>query len=71
MKVATITPAVLQIETHPYYQEAEMREYIKSYGTILEEQGSGGGLWWWKKQLETAGRFYTQKREWKLETNKF
>ena len=43
MKVATITPAVLQIETHPYYQEAEMREYIKSYGTILEAWFPLGG----------------------------
>ena len=43
MKVATITPAVLQIETHPYYQEAEMRDYIKSYGTILEAWFPLGG----------------------------
>ena len=32
----TTTPAVLQIETHPYRQNLEMKEHLAQYGTVLE-----------------------------------
>ena len=35
MSIVTIPPAVLQIESNPYVQQAVMREYVKSYGTVL------------------------------------
>ena len=33
---AEIMPAVLQVEAHPYYQQAELKEKISKYGTKLE-----------------------------------
>lgn len=39
----TILPAVLQNETHPYYQSHEMRDYIAQYGTVLEAWFPLGG----------------------------
>lgn len=30
-----ITPAVVQVEAHPYYPETELKEFLKPYGTIL------------------------------------
>lgn len=32
----TTTPAVLQIETHPYQQNIEIKEHLAQYGTVLE-----------------------------------
>ena len=43
MEIATIAPAVNQVETHPYYQEVEMIEYLKQYGTVLEAWYPLGG----------------------------
>jgi diketogulonate reductase-like aldo/keto reductase len=43
LSMATITPAVLQNERNPYFQQAEMREYIKPYGTILMDWFPLGG----------------------------
>lgn len=36
LKVATIKPAVLQVECHPYYQQDALKERIQKYGTIIE-----------------------------------
>lgn len=36
MKIATIKPAVLQNETHPYHQSRSVKEHIAKLGTILE-----------------------------------
>lgn len=30
-----ITPAVVQVEAHPYYPETELKEFLKLYGTAL------------------------------------
>lgn len=38
-----ILPAVLQNETHPYYQSADMKEHIAQYGTVLESWFPLGG----------------------------
>ena len=35
MNVATIPPAVLQIESNPFVHQTEMREFMKPYGTVL------------------------------------
>jgi diketogulonate reductase-like aldo/keto reductase len=43
MRAATIPPAVLQNESNPYYHQAEMREYIKPYGTVLNAWFPLGG----------------------------
>lgn len=43
MSTATIPPAVLQNELHPYYQEKEMKEYMAKYGTIMEAWYPLGG----------------------------
>lgn len=43
MAVATIPPAVLQNETHPYYHDLTMKEHIAPYGTILEAWFPLGG----------------------------
>ena len=43
IKTATIKPAVLQNETHPYFQETAMKEHIKPYGTIMESWFPLGG----------------------------
>ena len=39
----SILPAVLQNETHPYYQSADMKEHIAQYGTVLESWFPLGG----------------------------
>ena len=31
-----IKPAVMQVECHPYFQELEMKDFLKPYGTFLE-----------------------------------
>ena len=38
-----ILPAVLQNETHPYHQSADMKEHIAQYGTVLESWFPLGG----------------------------
>ena len=43
VNATTITPAVLQNETHPYYQGKEMKEHLKQYGTVLESWFPLGG----------------------------
>lgn len=43
MSAATIPPAVLQNESNPYYHQAEMREHIKPYGTVLNAWFPLGG----------------------------
>ncbi|MDR0628664.1 MAG: aldo/keto reductase [Treponema sp.] len=35
MSIATIPPAVLQVESNPYYHQVVMREYVNPYGTVL------------------------------------
>lgn len=39
----TILPVLLQNETHPYYQSAEMKEHLANYGTVLESWYPLGG----------------------------
>lgn len=40
---ATITPALLQNETHPYHQSTVMKEHIAQYGTVMESWFPLGG----------------------------
>lgn len=35
-EAATIKPAALQVECHPYFQQHELKERIAKYGTVLE-----------------------------------
>jgi len=35
-EIATINPAILQVECHPYYQQNELKKRIEAYGTKLE-----------------------------------
>ena len=43
MKIATIKPAVLQNETHPYHQSRSVKAHIAKMGTILEAWFPLGG----------------------------
>lgn len=43
MEAATIPPAVLQVETHPYFQQRDTMEYIDQYGTVIEAWYPLGG----------------------------
>jgi diketogulonate reductase-like aldo/keto reductase len=43
MSIATIPPAVLQVELNPYFHQAVMREYVKPYGTVLNAWFPLGG----------------------------
>lgn len=43
MKIATINPAVLQNETHPYRQSKDVKAHIAPLGTILESWFPLGG----------------------------
>ena len=43
METASIPPAVLQNELNPTYQQKDMREYVKKYGTVLEAWFPLGG----------------------------
>jgi diketogulonate reductase-like aldo/keto reductase len=43
MKVATITPAVLQVESNPWFHQTEMREYVNQYGTVMNAWFPLGG----------------------------
>lgn len=42
MTTATITPAVDQIETHPYFQQKELHDYLKGLGIAHEAWGPLG-----------------------------
>jgi len=35
-EIATINPAILQVECHPYYQQNDLKKRIEAYGTKLE-----------------------------------
>ena len=43
VNATTITPALLQNETHPYHQSTEMKKHIAQYGTFLESWFPLGG----------------------------
>jgi diketogulonate reductase-like aldo/keto reductase len=43
MSIATIPPAVLQIESNPYVQQSVLREHVKPYGTVLNAWYPLGG----------------------------
>ena len=43
VNAATVRPALLQNETHPYHQSGEMKEHIAQYGTVLESWFPLGG----------------------------
>lgn len=43
MQIATITPAVVQNETHPYNQWQALKPYFAQYGTIIESWYPLGG----------------------------
>ncbi|KAB4253964.1 aldo/keto reductase [Bacteroides uniformis] len=43
MRVATIKPAVIQNELHPYYQERSVKEHIAPLGTVMESWFPLGG----------------------------
>ena len=36
LNVCKIKPAVLQVECHPYWNQDDLRNKVKSYGTIIE-----------------------------------
>jgi len=35
MNIATITPAVLQVESNPFFHQSVMREFLKPHGTVI------------------------------------
>ncbi len=43
VNATTITPALLQNETHPYHQSIRMKEHLKQYGTVMESWYPLGG----------------------------
>ena len=43
VNAASILPAVLQNETHPYHQSTDMKEHTAQYGTVLESWFPLGG----------------------------
>ena len=43
VNATSITPALLQNETHPYYQSMEMKEHLQQYGTVMESWFPLGG----------------------------
>ena len=43
VKATTITPALLQNETHPYHQSILMKDHIAKYGTVMESWFPLGG----------------------------
>lgn len=42
-RIAKITPAVVQNENHPYYQNTDLQEYLKGYNTVIEAWYPFGG----------------------------
>ena len=43
LKYASITPSIIQNENHIYYQNNELRDYVKKYGIIIESWYPFGG----------------------------
>ena len=43
LRMATITPAVLQNETHPYHQSTTVKNHIAKHGTVMEAWYPLGG----------------------------
>ncbi|HBO37175.1 MAG TPA: aldo/keto reductase [Pasteurellaceae bacterium] len=43
IKIASIVPAVVQNETHPYNQQKEFKVFLEKYGTVLESWFPLGG----------------------------
>ncbi|MBQ9346271.1 MAG: aldo/keto reductase, partial [Oscillibacter sp.] len=43
VNATSITPALLQNDTHPYHQSLEMKEHLARYGTVLESWFPLGG----------------------------
>lgn len=43
VNATTITPALLQNETHPYHQSTEMKNHLAQYGTVMESWFPLGG----------------------------
>lgn len=43
VNATTITPVLLQNETHPYHQSEEMKEHLEQYGTVMESWFPLGG----------------------------
>ena len=43
VNATSITPALLQNETHPYHQSVEMKEHLQQYGTVMESWFPLGG----------------------------
>ena len=43
LSFAEITPAVIQNENHIYYQNTELRDYVKQYGIVMESWYPFGG----------------------------
>ena len=43
LSFAVITPAVIQNENHIYYQNAELRDYVKQYGIVMTSWYPFGG----------------------------
>ena len=41
--IATIIPAVIQNENHPYYQNENLQAYVKKFGTVIEAWYPFGG----------------------------
>ena len=41
--IATIIPAVIQNENHPYYQNENLQSYVKKFGTVIESWYPLGG----------------------------
>ena len=41
--IATIIPAVVQNENHPYYQNEKLQSYVKKFGTVVESWYPLGG----------------------------
>ena len=43
VEATTITPALLQNETHPYHQSMDMKKHLEQYGTVMESWFPLGG----------------------------
>ena len=43
LSFAEITPAVIQNENHIFYQNAELRDYVKQYGIVMASWYPFGG----------------------------
>ena len=42
-RIAEIVPAVVQNENHPFYQNKQLQEYLRQYGTVVEAWYPFGG----------------------------